>query len=399
MSELSNARTVHSADYSMLGYLHQCRVALLEGLKRLYDNPSLEIAIETLDDIVFQNDGVPTELLQIKHHITHNGDLTDASPDLWKTIRIWAELFQNRAIRIDTVLLLMTTSAAPDNSIASKLKVTKRNENAAFQQLSDIARTSQNQSNKVAYSAFLKLPEEDAKKLLAQICIIDGCPQSESIENELAAELKNSCDRKDIPTFVTYLEAWWFGVIVKRFSQEKAPPIQGCEIESEMSRLRNQFKIDSLPIHPDISAATPDLSPFSKWPFIKQLRLIEISEKRIQNATLYFYKASTQRSQWIRDQLLLNEDLALYDVKLKEEWQNRFDQMTDDIPEDEEEQVKEGKNFYSWFEVDSNIPIRPACTELFITRGSYHLLANQMCIGWHPHFFEKISQQEDDHDK
>jgi hypothetical protein len=30
-----------------------------------------------------------------------------------------------------------------------------------------------------------------------------------------------------------------------------------------------------------------------------------------------------------------------------------------------------------------NVHIRPRCTEAFITRGSYHILANQLRLGWH----------------
>jgi len=96
MSECTDVKNEFSADSSMLGYFHQCRLALLEGLKRLYDNPLLEISIETLDDVVFQTNGTPSELIQVKHHISRKGDLTDASVDIWKTLRIWAELYKKR---------------------------------------------------------------------------------------------------------------------------------------------------------------------------------------------------------------------------------------------------------------------------------------------------------------
>ena len=39
-----------------------------------------------------------------------------------------------------------------------------------------------------------------------------------------------------------------------------------------------------------------------------------------------------------------------------------------------------------------DIRIRPKCQEAFIMRGSYHILANQLKIGWHVDFFERLKQ-------
>lgn len=81
----------HSAASSALGYLYQVRYALLKALRRLRNSQEFLVNIETLDDIVFDAQGQPTELLQTKHHVNNTADLTDASPDLWKSVRIWCE--------------------------------------------------------------------------------------------------------------------------------------------------------------------------------------------------------------------------------------------------------------------------------------------------------------------
>ncbi|HYW46999.1 MAG TPA: hypothetical protein VE959_29300 [Bryobacteraceae bacterium] len=79
----------HGASASAMGYLFQCRFALLAGLRAVLDAPQLSISIEKFDDVAFETKGEPTELIQTKHHIAKTGDLTDASPDLWKTLSIW----------------------------------------------------------------------------------------------------------------------------------------------------------------------------------------------------------------------------------------------------------------------------------------------------------------------
>ena len=79
----------HGAAASALGYLFQCRYALLEGLRIVPDTPQLLISIEKFDDVAFEANGEPTELIQTKHHIDKAGDLSDGSVDLWKTLAIW----------------------------------------------------------------------------------------------------------------------------------------------------------------------------------------------------------------------------------------------------------------------------------------------------------------------
>jgi len=81
-----------SAVDASLGYLYQVRSALFWSLRRLKDEPDFLVSIETLDDVTFETTGGnATDLLQTKHHLKGTASLTDASPDLWKTLRIWFE--------------------------------------------------------------------------------------------------------------------------------------------------------------------------------------------------------------------------------------------------------------------------------------------------------------------
>ncbi len=72
-------RGQHSAAASALGYLYQVRYALLESLRRLRNGQEFIVAIETLDDVMFEKDGEAPELLQTKHHLEKAANLTDSS--------------------------------------------------------------------------------------------------------------------------------------------------------------------------------------------------------------------------------------------------------------------------------------------------------------------------------
>ena len=66
----------HNAAGQMIGYLYQVRYAL--NLLLQSSDPSYQISLEKFDDIAFDRDGTPVQLIQAKHHTTP-ASLTDMS--------------------------------------------------------------------------------------------------------------------------------------------------------------------------------------------------------------------------------------------------------------------------------------------------------------------------------
>lgn len=408
-------RSQYSAAASLLGYIYQCRLALLESLKRLKSDPDIAVAIETLDDVVFEKNGNPTEVIQVKHHIARKANLTNASTDLWKTIRIWCDLFDGGLLEENLILCLMTTEESADNSAACHLRLEGRNISEAENLLLQTSQTSSNESNKEGYQKFISLTPERRKALLERVYILDKCPLSRDLTDCLKEELRWASERQHAEQFLTYLEGWWLQQVVAGIDdsrladiadseidsesvtrkKHKILKITGREIDAQLDVLREQFKSDSLPIYPEIQSADPDVTPFVNWVFAKQLRLIALPEKRIQRAAKNFYKASEQRSRWVRESLLVDNDLDHYDDQLIEEWEIRFDQAKDSLPVDptSDDQITSGKNVFQWVEAEAHIPIRPSCQEHFITRGTYQMLANRLQVGWHPEFKSCLAVQ------
>ena len=408
-------RSQYSAAASLLGYIYQCRLALLESLKRLKSDPDIAVAIETLDDVVFEKDGSPTEVIQVKHHIARKASLTNASTDLWKTIRIWCDLFSGGLSEENSILCLMTTEESAENSAARHLRIEGRNIAEAETLLLQTSQTSSNESNKEGYQKFNLLTPEQRRALLERVYILDNCPLSKDLQTHLREELWGHCERQYADHFLKYLEGWWLQRVVAgidgseltdiadkeidseslKHKKHKILKITGREIDGQLDSLREQFKSDSLPIHPEIQSADPDVTPFVNLVFAKQLRLIALPEHRIQRAAKNFYKAAEQRSRWVRESLLIDNDLEQYDDILIEEWAIRFDQAKDSLPVDpsSDDQIASGKKVFQWVEAEAHIPIRPSCQESFITRGTYQMLANRLRVGWHPEFQSRLVAQ------
>ncbi len=174
-----------SAPDSALGYLYQVRVALLWSLRRLKSGCDFVVSLETLDDVTFETSvGNPEELLQTKHHRIREAAITDASPDLWKSLRIWFESYAGKIIPPGTTLYLMTTGKAPEGSIASYLRSTGRDVDSALKGLETVARTSKSNANVLAFAAFLNASPADRRKLMEDIVIIDSAPSITDLDGE-----------------------------------------------------------------------------------------------------------------------------------------------------------------------------------------------------------------------
>ena len=125
--------------------------------------------------------------------------------------------------------------------------------------------------------------------------------------------------------------------------------------------------------------------------FVQQAKLAGIGSKRIFRAIQDYYRAYTQRSRWLREDLLYVGELEDYEAILKEEWELQFERLADDMGEDAAENARQvaAKAIYAWAE-DNIFPIRSGVTNTSISRGSFHMLSDELKIGWHPDFIDRL---------
>jgi hypothetical protein len=381
------------ATASMLGYLFQCRLALVDALRRLRYQGSFTVSLETLEDIVFEKEGQPTELLQTKHHVSRAASVSDASADLWKTIRVWAEGFSQNRWEADTIHYLATTETASSSSLAYLLRQRSRDEVRARDRLDQVARTSENVDNRVCYDAYLKLSGDERLSLVQRIVILDRTPTIEALDTLLRQELTTTVRREQLDAFITRLEGWWLQRVILHL--RRTPPddaIRSEELDVYIDLLRDQFGPENLPIDPDLLDAQIDEAAFANHVFVAQLQLLGVAGKRVVNAMRQFYRASEQRSRWLREGILRFGELQAYDRRLCEEWDIRFNQMLDDLGQEvaEPKMVEAARILYKWAEQDAAFLIRVACNEPFICRGSLQMLSDTRNVGWHPQFIERL---------
>ena len=391
----ANDRGIHSAAAPSLGYLYQVRYALLEALRRLRRGQNFLVSIETLDDVVFEEAGEAPELLQLKHHLNKTGDLTDSSPDLWKTIRVWCEAITTGNVSEETLFFLVTTAQAVNGHAAHYLKPgASKNTEIALARLNSVAESSSNRVNAAAYQAYRALNLEQRRSLVESVAIIDSAPNIGDLDTKLKEVVYFAVEQRFLESFLQRLEGWWCRQAIKHLIDSNAKPILAEELDSETKALREQFKQESLPIDDDIMSASVDASGYQDHLFVHQLRLIEVGNVRIFHAIRNYFRAFEQRSRWVREDLLLVGELDRYEGRLIEEWEILFQQMRDELGATATEDAKKisAQTLYKWIETASHPQIRSGVAEPSISRGTYQLLSDSLHVGWHLEFKERLQQ-------
>ena len=198
------------------------------------------------------------------------------------------------------------------------------------------------------------------------------------------------------------LEGWWNDAVIKQLTGARDEGIFGYEVSDKLSALAEEYKLDNLPItfRGKEPAGEIDTENDPRT-FVVQLREIGISSSRIRNAILDYYRAFEQRSEWARENLLVSGEIEDYEDRLVDEWSRYKDVVFEELDENSAEDVllRAGSELYKWADQQSgnyeSLRIRARVTEPYVTRGSFHILADaapEPRVYWHPRFLDRLGK-------
>jgi hypothetical protein len=395
--------TDFSAGAQALGYLHQVRYSLYSLLVSQRGNT--ELYVEELDDVVRQSPGV-TELDQLKHHTTPDATINEYSTELWRTLRGWFTYFDQGRIKPESAMLcLITTATAQAGSAPAKLcqGSANRDVTAARERLVAVAQAAGSDSHSKFYRAFLKVGNTDQvrstvdlDRVLSAVVVIDNAPTIDQVTPKIMPLLVG-VHASNLEALYTRLEGWWFNKIIAHLLTKSAHPITRYEVSEMIADINEQFRPSSLPIDYEFYEPTDQQHADStQRRFVQQLSAVNIAGMRLQDAVLDFYRAFEQRSKWVQETLLIDDELLVYEQRLVQAWRRQVGFLQSRLPQsDDIEQVAFGMNLLDWMEQQAGIPIRPdmPAGHEYMMRGSFHWLADkaQPRVYWHPKFLEKLA--------
>lgn len=392
-----------SAAGPALGYLAQIDYALLAALERMDDEDDFTVSIETLDDIVFHHAETDdaTEKWQSKHTIDGARSLSDSSVDLWKTLGNWiAEPGDAR-----TRLVLLAVATAGD-AAALLREGPGRDVPAAQQRLERIARESTNAASATYRAAFLALSPPQRTALLQRVEVIDGAATATEIQPALERAVRKSVKAQRRTALVDRLRGWWHKrtiALLDAVARGEADRIGAAELEAELHEIAETLRDENLPIDfLDMAEPTDKEVSESDRIFVAQLRLVALSSERLRKCIYDHNRAFAQRSRWQRDELLEVGELGRYDRELKEAWERYFLPVGEDDGEDLGADAirRQARGRFAELDRSDLAPIRRDVRQGWVARGSLHVIADRLEIGWHPqwlaHLRDRLGEVQDE---
>jgi hypothetical protein len=382
----------HSAASSALGYLYQTQWPLLELLRRSEERPDHAVSLELHDDVAWEDDGTPVELLQLKHHLRERGGLGDRDADVWRTLRAW----------MDTVdvgdpngpaLTLVTTQTAAEGSAAEALRPPHPDPIRALSLLETAAQESIARDSEGSRRQFLELDATRRAIFVSRIRVLDASPAIGDLDAQVRGALRWALPRGHEDTFVQLLWGWWHTVAVDLLRRRRRS-VSADELAIQVDRLRDQFTRDNLPTLVGAEAFDPaEQASYLDRHFVHQLCWVNTPSTLIQKAIIDYYRAYTQTARWIDDHLVGLDELASFESRLHDEWEREFAWMLLELTEDSDEhaQRQAGLRLLRKTLDNTAVRVRDRYDEPFYCRGKHHELADTGQVGWHPDFTERLA--------
>lgn len=387
-----------SAKEPALGYYYQ----IIRGLVLLLEEnrmASPSLSFECLDDIAIEDAG-NVELYQAKLHITP-AQMTDRSSDFWKTIRVWSKGIKDGTFSpTTTIFTLITTASVPEDSFLHLFFSGKEEDkNKILTAMETIATETSNETNKPGYDAFSELTEEEKKELINNIRINDANVSISDTMAQLKYRLELSASSSALDSLINSVMGWWFLNAVEMLQSDTKQIISKDSVNNYIQTCRDQIRADALPdeFYEKVEIDDAALEESRDKTFVKQLSLVDATKREKKAAISDYKRAYGQRSKWLRDGRVAQQEYDTFDANLQEEWLSRFELMQD-ITEGQgvEERKNAGHEFYrmNYVNPQYQLPLFRNRASLYITKGSYQILSNDKTIGWHPDFKELLDDDE-----
>ncbi|MFR9774333.1 ABC-three component system protein, partial [Nocardia sp. SC052] len=320
-------------------------------------------------------------------------NLTDASDDIWRTLRVWMDAGR-AGDPYGPILTLITNSSAGAGSAASFLRVSGRDVESALALLESTARNSRSKETEAARMQFLKLTSSDRSTFVGRIYVADQSADLDGVDEEVAERLRPGAPIEQFDIYLDLVWAWWGRTSIAMLSGKRGA-VSVQETLTALEGIRDRFTRDNLPSLVDVNDIDLDSTAqrHEGRMYVHQLKILNVLPRQLQKAILDYQRAYLQETRWLDVHLVHYDELDKFSERLVDEWERAFDHMCAELPAgaSDEDKRAAGRKLLHMLG-DSTLSIRAKFDDPFHARGRRHALADTLDIGWHPEFEEHLSK-------
>lgn len=390
-----NCHVTTTAPSQLAGYTVQYFRALL---RLLQCKPGEAVSIEHVCDVGVKQRNGNLILEEDKSSIASN-PLGDLSPNLWKTFRNWILYLKESktdVARCHFVLyvvapsgkrsLLEAFSKATIPSAANRAIVKAKDvvSKSASQDIMDYARIVLEENRTMFRDVICRL---DVQSVDSEVMIdeeIRDVFRSWLISENRLDESKNHC------------LGWLISRIIGEIRQQRTPIIEYDDFRRQNSAFFKEVRSGVLM---DFSQdQMPDETMLadegrSDKVYVRQLQAIDISGKKMLQACSDYYKAEINRQMWIDQEMVSHEAAKDFEGRLCSAYENERDLL--ELSPTGANDIQKGQLLLNACERRQERLAGMDVVDRFIP-GTYHHLADECKLGWHPQWRALFLGQEEE---
>lgn len=382
-------KILHTAPGQFLGYILQIPRAVFYLLK---SGPGGTVSVEVLGDVASIDSEMQVISEEDKSSVSSN-PVTNRSTDLWKSFHNWILAIENGQLDLNKTIFILYTNQKGRLAIVDDFHNARNLEEAeAALSQAELTLSDVDESHDIwPFYRYVLGHRDIMKSIITNFEFIIGEGTAyEEIHEEL---IRQHIPQTQIIFFTESISGWLTRLLSEKIKNSELAVVSWEEFDSQFNilfqRVRTRELIDftlNKPINPDHIDAHLTERPC----YIKQLDNIECDDDEILEAVSNFLRAKVNRDKWIEGGIIDESVAKEFQEKLVDFWSNR--KRAINITHKSESEKNRGRLLlYDCMarQVNINNLTPPSST----ISGTYHELANQPSIGWHPNW-KKLFKSE-----
>jgi hypothetical protein len=356
------------------------------------------VGIETLDDVAVLTSGGSLILEQDKHSIRENGaPFGNRSKDLWNTLSIWLDAMESGDVISErTVFFLVSNKVLPE-CLARKISAASDeiSADACIKELEDASKQPPVGITDLCRRVLEPKSRGLLNALIIKTTLVSG-PDGNSLREDTMARLQiPDWFEEHANSIADELMGWMQRAAMAAWQSGNPAWISRDHFVNQLhatmdrrKRLMTRERSEHL-----IDVGEEKVGQAKGLPFVKQLHLITEDDSVVDGAIRDFIRCNIEKMRLSTEGNITDEDWIIFESTLLARWRRifaRVQRTQNGAPE-----TNMGWDVFSDTTDEHREKLAGMDTEqIYLTAGSYHRLADQLRVGWHPSWEALMSDRK-----
>jgi hypothetical protein len=347
-------------------------------------------SLEVIDDVGVVGPDGSTTAVQTKSALTGN-PLGNNSVAFWKTLANWAEALVSANLPNNKLHLVLYVSRPASGSIAELLAKAKSDEEIqaaitkarAEIRLNGLASDSESKKH---IDRFFACESNVIITVVRAFHIECG---SGSPQTDLQQALDNFCFKEGRARQLADMACGWVKSRVDELHERKLPAILSRdEFHRDMQAFYTRFVERSILVSIAKAPSPADVESHRAKTFVRQLEIISADFEDQMAAISNYFKAALDRTNWGVSGMVQRESFDELDRNLVETWKNHH--KTTSIRDGHRPPEHQGQLLLAEC-MKHTAPVENLQAPSHFIPGCFHVLADDLKVGWHPDYKKLLS--------